>query len=160
MNPRRTNIVRMLVLAAAVCLAAALAAVAVASGGTTLKTGQAKQGRIIVTSGERAVYMFTRDSRSKSNCSGKCPAAWPPVTGSATVAKGSGLDPKLLGTIRRGSQAQVTYNHHPLYLFAKDSPHKIKGEGANAFGGHWYLLGPRGGAVKPKTYCKTVCQGY
>ncbi len=158
------NILRGLGLSAALCGVAGVAAVAAASGtGTALTTEHLKLGKVIATSTGHAVYLFSRDSGSHSSCTGACASAWPPLTGKGSLAKGSGLNPKLLGTVQRGGgQTQVTYNHHPLYLFAHDKVHAAKGEGQKAFGGRWYLLGSRGAAVKPKKpqYCNSVCQGY
>jgi predicted lipoprotein with Yx(FWY)xxD motif len=125
---------------------------------TTLRTEKTKRGTVLETTTGRALYMFSLDSKSASRCSGKCSAAWPAVTGTVKVAKGSGLNPKLLGRTRRG---QATYGGHPLYTYARDSRGQTRGEGISAFGGHWYLISPRGAAVRPKQkYCKTLCQGY
>jgi Secreted repeat of unknown function len=42
----------------------------------------------------------------------------------------------------------VTYNGHPLCLFASDTAsHQINGEGSDGFGAPWYVLSPRGDAV-------------
>ncbi len=145
---------------------AGLSAAALAAG-TTLTTEQVKPGKVLVTSSHRALYMFTKDSASRSACSGSCAKAWPALaaTGRLSVAPGRGLNPKLLGTIKgQGGRPQVTYNHHPLYMFAADKhAGDIKGEGLSAFGGHWYLVGPSGNAVKPKgshPVCNGVCQSY
>jgi predicted lipoprotein with Yx(FWY)xxD motif len=131
----------------------AAARVAHSASSTTLGTEKVKLGKVIDTSAGRAVYLFTKDSGVKSNCTGSCVRYWPPLiaSGSVTVAKGSGLDPKLLGTTRRSDgKAQVTYNHHPLYLDTGDHRRgDINGEGAKAFAGRWYLVTPSGKAAKP-----------
>jgi predicted lipoprotein with Yx(FWY)xxD motif len=159
----RSNILRL----AAVCAACVLsglsgAAMAASRGhrasGTMLTMEKTKLGNVAATTAGRAVYMFSLDSGAASKCSGKCSATWPAVTGSVRVANGSGLNPKLLG---KNSHGQATYGGHPLYSYVRDSKGQTKGEGSSAFGGHWYLVGPRGTAVKPKKkYCKTLCQGY
>lgn len=75
--------------------------------------------------------------------------AWPPllVTGKPTV--GSGVDASLVGTSTRPEgKTQVTYNGHPLYLFAQD--HKAgetNGQGVSAFGAAWFALSPAGNQV-------------
>lgn len=151
---------------AATLLALVFAAVAIAAG-TTLTTEKAKPGKILVTSAHRSVYMFSRDSASHSACTGTCAKVWPPLlaSGRTMVAARSGLNPKLLGRVRiaRG-KLQITYNHHPLYLYRADrKAGDIKGEGVHAFGGQWYLVSPAGKAVRPKRShptCKTVCQSY
>ena len=158
MKIRKAHAFRTLILAAAVGGATATVALA---GATSLTTEHTKDGKVIASTTGRAVYLFSSDTSSQSKCSGSCAHSWPPVTGSATAARNSGLNPKLLGTIKRSRGTQVTYDHHPLYLYAGDKSHTIKGEGAKAFGGHWYLIGPRGAAIKPKSSgCHPLCQGY
>jgi hypothetical protein len=45
----------------------------------------------------------------------------------------------------------VTYNHHPLYTFVKDTKTgQTNGEGVNAYGAVWDAVSPAGGKiVKP-----------
>jgi len=157
---------------AAVCVVAltgvAAARVAHRASSTTLTTEKAKPGTVIVTSTRRALYLFTKDPSGRSTCAGACAKAWPPLiaNGKVTVARGSGLKASLLGTTRRSDhRLQVTYDHHPLYMFGGDHrAGQINGEGASAFHGHWYLVSPAGGAVKPKKksggVCDPLCPGY
>jgi hypothetical protein len=55
----------------------------------------------------------------------------------------------MLGTTRRADgRLQVTYNHHPLYRFLKDTKKgQTNGEQLNAFGGVWYAVSPAGARV-------------
>jgi predicted lipoprotein with Yx(FWY)xxD motif len=92
---------------------------------------------------------------------------WPPLlsTGRPGAMRGSGLNSKLLGTIRRtDGKTEVTYNGWPLYLYQPDrKPGDINGEGANQFGAPWYLLNTAGNIVKPKSgggVCNPLCPGY
>jgi len=135
--------------------------------GTTLSTEKVRPGKVVVVGNRRAVYMFSKDSTSRSSCTGACARSWPPVIalGKVSVATGSGLNAKLLGRVRRSDgRMQVTYNHHLLYTYAGDrKPGQIMGEGASVFGGHWYLVGTSGAAVKPKKQggvCNPLCQSY
>ena len=93
-----------------------------------------------------AVYSFAPDTTTKSDCTGACAAAWPPVKGPATA--GVSLTGKL-GTIKRpDGSTQATYNGHPLYTFIKDtSPGTDKGNGLSAFGGRWHALTASGSAL-------------
>jgi predicted lipoprotein with Yx(FWY)xxD motif len=61
----------------------------------------------------------------------------------------SGVKASLLGTIKRGDgTTQVTYNHHPLYYYSGDSgPGQQNGQGLNAFGAKWFVVGPAGSKV-------------
>jgi predicted lipoprotein with Yx(FWY)xxD motif len=118
------------------------------STGTTVATSSSSgYGTILTSKVGQTYYIFTGDTKGKSNCTGACAKTWSPVTGSPTVSGGASA--KLVGTIARSNgQKQVTYNGHPLYTFASDSgPHQVSGEGINAFGGHWYVISPTGKPV-------------
>ena len=56
----------------------------------------------------------------------------------------------LLGTTRRSDgRLQVTYNHHPLYTFVKDTRKgDTTGEGLNVYGAEWYALSRAGAKVE------------
>jgi hypothetical protein len=42
----------------------------------------------------------------------------------------------------------VTYNHHPVYTFAKDAKAgQTNGEGVSAFGGVWDAVSPAGAKI-------------
>jgi predicted lipoprotein with Yx(FWY)xxD motif len=92
------------------------------------------------------VYLFKKDAGTKSACTGACATAWPPVLSSAAPAAGSGAKASLLGTtVRSDGQRQVTYNGHPLYLFAGDqAPGDTNGQGSTGFGAPWLALSPAG----------------
>ena len=55
----------------------------------------------------------------------------------------------MLGTTTRSDGGkQVTYNGHPLYLFAGDNaPGDTNGQGFDAFGGSWFALSAAGNQV-------------
>jgi predicted lipoprotein with Yx(FWY)xxD motif len=59
----------------------------------------------------------------------------------------------LLGTTKRADgRMQVTYNHHPVYTFAKDTKKgQTSGENVDAFGAEWFAVSPAGNAVKKST---------
>jgi predicted lipoprotein with Yx(FWY)xxD motif len=52
----------------------------------------------------------------------------------------------LLGTTKRSDgKRQVTYKGHPLYYFIQDKKAgDTKGQGLNAFGAKWYVVGTSG----------------
>jgi predicted lipoprotein with Yx(FWY)xxD motif len=103
-------------------------------------------GQILVNSQGLTVYLFKADQGTKSACTGACDAAWPPlvVTGKPTV--GSGINASLVGTTSRPEgKTQVTYNGHPLYLFAQDQKAgETNGQGVSAFGAAWFALNSAG----------------
>jgi predicted lipoprotein with Yx(FWY)xxD motif len=121
------------------------------AGGDTATIGLANNGnlgKILVDSKGDTVYLFQKDTGTKSTCTGACATTWPPVpaTGKPTVA--DGLSGKVGTTTGSGGKPQVTYAGHPLYRFAGDSkPGDANGQGTNAFGALWYVVSSSGAAV-------------
>jgi predicted lipoprotein with Yx(FWY)xxD motif len=117
----------------------------------TIGVADGDLGKILVDSRGRTLYLFGKDSGTRSACFGKCAANWPPLRVSGRPTEGSGANPALVATTARpDGNPQVTYNGHPLYLFDGDtSAGDTNGEGVNAFGGGWYALSPAGGEVTP-----------
>jgi predicted lipoprotein with Yx(FWY)xxD motif len=103
-------------------------------------------GGTFLTSGGRSVYLWAADGMNKSNCSGACAGAWPPVMAHGKLTASNGAKPSDLGTIARpGGGKQVTYDGHPLYFFAGDSgPGQTNGQGSDSFGAKWWLVAPAG----------------
>jgi predicted lipoprotein with Yx(FWY)xxD motif len=119
------------------------------TGPVTIKTVTGRNGTYLTNRSGRAIYMWLGDDAGKSNCSGNCALAWPPVlTASAPRASG-GARSANLGTITRsGGGKQVTYKGHPLYYFVVDSgPGTTKGQGSASFGARWWLVAPSGAAI-------------
>jgi predicted lipoprotein with Yx(FWY)xxD motif len=147
---------RMIVAAAAVAaLAAASFALhppathAAQSKRAVVSTAKTSLGRIVVNSNGRTLYLFEKDRKGKSACSGQCAAFWPPLITHGKPRVIGGARASLVGTTRRSDgRLQVTYNHHPLYTFVKDKrAGQTKGEGVNAFGAAWDAVSPAGARV-------------
>ena len=124
---------------------------AVASSGSsarvsTVASGSSALGRIIVDSRGHTLYLFEKDRRGASACSGACLVYWPPLLTSGAPTTTKGARPSLLGSIRRADGTrQVTYAGHPLYLFSGDTRRgQTNGEGLKDFGAGWYVLMPSG----------------
>jgi predicted lipoprotein with Yx(FWY)xxD motif len=132
---------------------AAMTASTVATAFTlfTVQLHKTNLGKIIVNTASRTLYEFTRDGEKKDKCvhvSG-CQAVWIPQPLSGTLTAGPGLKRKLLGTIKLGTEKQVTYAGHPLYIYGGDTmPAETIYVGAKQFGGHWYAINAKGKAVK------------
>ena len=129
--------------------AAAAAPPASKSAGTrtaTVRVANSGLGKILVDSHGRTLYLFKKDTGTKSTCSGACAQAWPPLQVSGKPAVGSGARSSLVGTTTRSDGSrQVTYNGHPLYTFQGDSKRgDTKGEGVVAFGAAWFVVSPAG----------------
>jgi predicted lipoprotein with Yx(FWY)xxD motif len=115
----------------------------------TVRVANTRLGKILVDSRGRTLYLFTKDSGTKSACSGACATAWPPLRASGKPTVGSGAKASL---VRTTAHSQVTYNNHPLYTFIKDTKSgQTNGEGVTAFGGSWFAVSPAGKKVSSGT---------
>lgn len=105
-------------------------------------------GKILIDSNGDTVYLFQKDTSTKSACTGECATAWPPVLVSGKPSVGGGLHAGKVGTTPRSDgKSQVTYAGHPLYRYQGDSkPGDASGQGLNAFGASWYVLSSSGAA--------------
>jgi predicted lipoprotein with Yx(FWY)xxD motif len=119
------------------------------SGPATVKTSASKDGTILVDGSGRTLYLFMKDTTNQSACSGACVSAWPVDQSNGTPKAQSGVTASLLGTIKRSDgTTQVTYNGHPLYYYSGDTQAgQLNGQGLNAFGALWYVVGPNGARV-------------
>jgi predicted lipoprotein with Yx(FWY)xxD motif len=123
-----------------------------AVGGKPVTLGVANNGglgKILVDRQGRTLYLFQRDSGTRSACTGACAASWPPLRASHKPVVGSGASASMVTTARRSDGApQVVYNGHPLYRFSGDkNPGDTNGQGVTAFGALWYAVSPSGDVV-------------
>jgi predicted lipoprotein with Yx(FWY)xxD motif len=132
--------------AATAVLGTGLAAGSSAVTGTTVKTAKSRFGKIIVDGRGRTLYLFEKDRRGHSACSGTCATYWPPLLTTGKPVAGTGTKKSLLGTIRRSNgKKQVTYGGHPLYRYIQDKkPGQITGQDSHFFGAAWYVVSPAG----------------
>lgn len=105
-----------------------------------------KLGQILVGANGMTLYMFGKDTPDKSNCSANCLKSWPPLVTQGNPTLGSGVDASLVGStsLADGSKI-VTYNHLPLYYFAKDT--KAGDTNGQGVGGVWFVVSPDGKPV-------------
>jgi len=105
-----------------------------------------KYGKILVGNNGMTLYMYTKDTADTSTCTGGCAKAWPPLLTSGSPKLGDGVDASLVGNAALADGTKiVTYNHMPLYYWAKDTkPGDITGLGV---GGVWFLVSPDGKIV-------------
>ena len=106
-------------------------------------------GKILVNSHGLTLYLFQRDSGTKSSCTGACAIEWPPLRATGNPSVGGGANASIVATSARSDgRPQVTYNGHRLYLFSGDQkPGDANGQGVNAFGGLWYVLSSTGNQI-------------
>jgi predicted lipoprotein with Yx(FWY)xxD motif len=120
-----------------------------AAAGTKVGVASSTLGRILVDSHGRTLYLFAKDKRGKSACSGACAAYWPPLIASSKPRAVAGAKQSLLGRTRRADgRMQVTYRHHPLYRFSGDTKKGLtSGQGLDDFGGKWWVVSPAGNKI-------------
>jgi predicted lipoprotein with Yx(FWY)xxD motif len=145
----------MAVVLAAVLATSVLAGLALASSKptkpATVKARSTKLGKIVVNGSSHTLYLFEKDKNGKSKCSGACAQNWPPLLTKGKPKAGTGAQASKLGTTKRADgTTQVTYGGHPLYTFVadKNKPGSTKGQGLDAFGAEWYVVGPNGKKVE------------
>jgi predicted lipoprotein with Yx(FWY)xxD motif len=113
-----------------------------------LMTASSDKGEIVVDGKGMSVYYFTKDVKDsgKSNCTGDCLVAWPPVLTTNDTPTVEGVTGKV-GTIDTpDGKKQVTIEGMPVYLWEKDkAPGDITGQGV---GNVWYLVAPDGKMIK------------
>ena len=119
---------------------------AVAAKASTVALRSTKLGKILVAGSDgHTLYLYDKDGKNKSNCTGSCAAVWPPLTASGKPTAGSGVSASKLGEFTRGRTHQVTYAGHPLYTFQSDSAAgQTTGEGSGGF----YVVSASGSAIK------------
>jgi predicted lipoprotein with Yx(FWY)xxD motif len=134
-------------------LAGRAAGTAAPATGPVVSTATANLGHVLVTRSGQTLYLFEKDKNGESACAGRCAQFWPPLIASGKPIAAADVKASLLGTTRRADgRLQVTYNHHPLYTFVKDTKKgQTNGEGIDAFGGEWYVASPAGTAVEKPT---------
>jgi predicted lipoprotein with Yx(FWY)xxD motif len=119
-----------------------------AAAGTTIKAGDSQFGHVLFDGDDQAIYYFDKESRSKSECYGECAEAWPPVLTEGEPQAGAGVQQRLLGATQRDDgTTQVTYDGHPLYLYAHEGPNQVTCHDVSEFGGLWLAVQPNGQAV-------------
>jgi predicted lipoprotein with Yx(FWY)xxD motif len=133
-------------------------AAAAAGSGLVITTKSGSSGAFLTDGSGRAVYLWAKDGKDSSACTGACAGAWPPVTTTGAVTASGGADKADLSTITRsGGAKQVVYDGHPLYYFSGDSgPGEVSGQGSDGFGAKWWLVDPAGTSI---TAAVTVSSG-
>lgn len=103
---------------------------------------------------QRTLYELSSDSATTTECTGQCLAFWPPLLTNGPARAGKGVDRSELGLLHRaGGALQVTYDGHPLYMFAFDMGAGQPSGQANgndtidpSGSGVWYAVTPVGTA--------------
>jgi predicted lipoprotein with Yx(FWY)xxD motif len=106
-------------------------------------------GTILVDSQGRTLYLFKRDSGTRSSCFGECASNWPPLRAHGKPTVAGGAKASLVATTSRSDRPrEVTYNRHPVYLFVGDKqPGDTNGQDITAFGAAWFGVSPAGSQI-------------
>jgi predicted lipoprotein with Yx(FWY)xxD motif len=117
---------------------------AAGAAAVTSKTGAL--GTYLTTGSGQTLYDFAADKGDMSSCYGSCATYWPPLLTTGAPTASGGADAGKLGTTKRtDGMTQVTYGGHPLYTYVADSvAGETKGQGVNANGGLWWVVGVDG----------------
>lgn len=143
-------------IAALLALAIALAGVSAAtaatrsSGGAKVGTARTGLGRVAADAHGRTLYLFAKDRKGHSACSGLCASYWPLLLTHGKPVAMAGVKQSLLGSIRRSDgRRQVTIAGRPVYRFSGDSQRgQTTGEGLDDFGGEWDAVSPSGKRIE------------
>ncbi len=140
----------------AVLMLALVAALAVAGCGSTTNAGvgsspgavvhtktvtvDGAQSTVLADANGLTLYYFTPDTATKIACTGSCASAWPPLLSPSGAPSSASALSGTLAIIRGADGAQVTYNGHPLYTYAKD---KAAGDAlGQGVLGKWFVATP------------------
>jgi predicted lipoprotein with Yx(FWY)xxD motif len=130
---------------------AAVAATAPTKPATIKLRTTGELGKVLVNGNSQTLYLFEKDKKGKSACSGACARDWPPLLTKGKPKATGAVKASLLGTTKRSDgTTQVTYNKHPLYRFLDDR-NKVgsaKGQELDAYGAEWYVVGANGKKVE------------
>jgi predicted lipoprotein with Yx(FWY)xxD motif len=111
----------------------------------TVKVADTKYGKVLTDDKGNTLYSFSKDEKSKSNCTGTCAATWP-VYAPAAISAGAGIDATKLASFDNAGKKQLTIDGVPLYYYAGDT--KAGDTNGQGIGGFWYVVDATGKPVK------------
>jgi predicted lipoprotein with Yx(FWY)xxD motif len=104
-----------------------------------------KLGKVLVDDKGRTLYLLTKDTATKSTCTGPCATAWPPLTVTGTPTAGAGVTGTITTIKRADGTTQVVIGGHPVYTYAGDS--KAGDTSGQEVAHVWYAVTPQGTAA-------------
>jgi predicted lipoprotein with Yx(FWY)xxD motif len=122
---------------------------AAASSGPAVNSSSSSLGTIVTDAKGRTLYLFSRDTGTKSTCLGACATEWLPYAAASKPAAGGGVTAGSITLVKRADGTkQVALAGHPLYYFTGDqSAGQMNGQGVNDFGAKWFTVAPSGASV-------------
>jgi len=144
------KLISFVALVVAVSALAASSATSAPQSGAKVALGRTALGRVLVDGRGRTLYLFEKDTRGRSSCSGACATYWPPLLTHGKPVAAKGVKASLLGVTRRpDGTSQVAYAGHPLYRFVQDTkPGQTHGQDLHDFGAGWYVLSAAGKKIE------------
>lgn len=120
-----------------------------AGGSGVVRLGTTTVGRVLVDPNGKTLYVFAKDTKGHSVCTGQCAAYWPPVPSKDAPKSTSGAMTAKFGSVKRADgSTQLTVNGYPVYTYAGDSkPGQATGQGLNLSGGLWWVVSGNGSWV-------------
>jgi predicted lipoprotein with Yx(FWY)xxD motif len=154
---RRTSGLAVGVAAVTLAFAAALAALALASGGaaTVMSAANAKLGKEVAVDAQgRTLYALSPETTRHLLCgSSECLKFWPPLTVSSSKTKlkaGAGVHGRLTILRRSNGMLQVALGGLPLYRYSGDhAKGQANGQSIHSFGGTWHVVSTASGSASP-----------
>jgi predicted lipoprotein with Yx(FWY)xxD motif len=104
----------------------------------TIEIATLPNGKKVLAAGEDpnvnpvavVAYIDSDDLPNVSTCNDECAATWVPVLTTGSPHVKDGVAASVVGTIRRSNGTlQVTYDHHPLYLYSREKFFRNRGPG-------------------------------
>ena len=107
-------------LTAALSLAVGLGSASAANGstatGTKVAVASSRLGNVLVDGRGHTLYLFAKDSRGKSSCTGQCAGFWPPLIAAGKPRAAAGAKASLLGTTQAPRRAPAGHLQPPSPL--------------------------------------------
>ena len=120
-------------------------------------------GKVLVDGRGHTLYLFAKDSRGKSSCTGKCAGFWPPLIATGKPRAAAGAKAALLGTSEAPRRATAGHLQPPSALHLRQG-HEAKGqtngEELDAFGAEWYAVTTGGAKVEKADAASSDGGGY
>ncbi|MFD9699886.1 hypothetical protein [Lentzea sp. NPDC059081] len=114
-----------------------------------LQVLDSQAGQVLADREHYTLYLNTQDGTNppKPTCvEPECTLVWPPLLAAGGKFEAPGVDPSLLGTVKRpDGLEQVTVGGHPVHRYVDDeAAGDITGHGVDD---RWFAVGPNGAPV-------------
>ncbi|SOD71541.1 hypothetical protein SAMN05892883_1050 [Jatrophihabitans sp. GAS493] len=95
----------------------------------------------VLSSGGRALYVFSPDHHAVVTCTGACTGIWPPLRSDGAAIAAGGVAASDLGVVGSEGFNVVTFRGWPLYLYTGDADRThARGQALFLNGGPWYTI--------------------